>query len=321
MENETTYRVEKCDSKVQWDEFVLDNGGHPLQLWGWGDLKKQYKWQVERFFIVANDEPIGAVQLLVRKLPKPFSKLLYIPRGPVIVDGHETEVYRELAAHASSQYRGAALLVEPDSDTGPEEHPWQLSTQAVLSPSGVILDLSKADGVLRAGITQEGREALRIAAEHNLTVKKVSSPEDIAACLALRNDTDEKRHNDQYYRDLHDTLGEYSVLFGCWDGEQLIACVWLLVSEASAFELWSAVNDRGREYRAEYLLAQEAIRRCKQWGIGRYIMADRLYDAQENRPTFSAERYLYAETRVIPLSWLYPVWRSLMTLRQWFRRR
>lgn len=77
---EKSYRIEKSDSKVHWNEFVLEQGGHPLQLWGWGDLKAVYNWEVERFFIVEDDATIGAVHL-IRKLPKPFGNCCMVPRG------------------------------------------------------------------------------------------------------------------------------------------------------------------------------------------------------------------------------------------------
>ena len=28
-----------CDEKAAWDKTVAKFGGHPLQLWGWGEVK------------------------------------------------------------------------------------------------------------------------------------------------------------------------------------------------------------------------------------------------------------------------------------------
>ena len=44
-------RVEACGDQAEWDEYVIDNGGHPLQLWGWGEVKASHGWKVERVFV------------------------------------------------------------------------------------------------------------------------------------------------------------------------------------------------------------------------------------------------------------------------------
>ena len=64
--------VQRCHDKEQWDEYVLENGGHPLQLWGWGQVKAAHGWTAERFCIYDEDRQVAAVQVLIRKLPSPL---------------------------------------------------------------------------------------------------------------------------------------------------------------------------------------------------------------------------------------------------------
>jgi peptidoglycan pentaglycine glycine transferase (the first glycine) len=74
-----------CHSKEDWDDYILENGGHPLQLWGWGDSKSVHGWDAERLFLHDDDENvIGAAQVLYRRLPWPLRSLAYVPRGPVV---------------------------------------------------------------------------------------------------------------------------------------------------------------------------------------------------------------------------------------------
>ena len=59
----------RCTDKEQWDEYVLDNGGHPLQLWAWGQVKAAHGWTAERLlaYDTADDEEIvGAAQVLMK---------------------------------------------------------------------------------------------------------------------------------------------------------------------------------------------------------------------------------------------------------------
>ena len=81
-----------CDEKAAWDKTVAKFGGHPLQLWGWGEVKAAHNWRVQRITIVDGNETIGAAQILLRNLPKPLNQLSYIPRGPVYKQGREDDV-------------------------------------------------------------------------------------------------------------------------------------------------------------------------------------------------------------------------------------
>lgn len=303
------YRIEKCDSKVQWDEFVLEHHGHPMQLWGWGDVRTGVGWQVDRLFVVEDDEPIAAVQLLIKRLPRPFTAVLYVPRGPVIVRS-KTAVYEQFAAYVKHEYKGVALVVEPDDDGDVTGAGWRESDQHAQAGQSVVLDLSKADGVLLADMSATVREHIRTAIGTGLTCKKLGNPDDIAACYRLYTQspraTPGKPLKEKYFHDLSDKLGEFSALFGAYDGEELVSFLWLTLSEMSAVEIYRGATTRGRDIQADAWLRWEVIRRIKQWGVGHYDVggvaneADTLagYGAHLNRfGTFE-----------LPLSPLYGVW-------------
>ena len=87
-----------CQNKLEWDDYILENGGHPLQLWGWGDVKATNGWQTYRLFGRNEDhEVIGAVQVLIKKLPWPLKSISYVPRGPVVGDTNRGEFLSDLA--------------------------------------------------------------------------------------------------------------------------------------------------------------------------------------------------------------------------------
>ena len=42
--------LQRCNDKEQWDDYVLEHGGHPIQLWAWGQVKAEHGWRAERVF-------------------------------------------------------------------------------------------------------------------------------------------------------------------------------------------------------------------------------------------------------------------------------
>ena len=75
--------VQLCNDKTTWDEYIVDNDGHPMQLWGWGEVKANHGWNATRLFIIDGESTIGAAQILTRPLPSILKGISYIPRGPV----------------------------------------------------------------------------------------------------------------------------------------------------------------------------------------------------------------------------------------------
>lgn len=317
---EKSYRIEKSDSKVHWDEFVLEHGGHPLQLWGWGDLKTAYNWSVERFFVVEDDVTIGAVQLLIRKLPKPFGQLLYVPRGPVIVDDKAAEVYEQLIAYVKRSHTAVALSVEPNGDQPPAGEDWIRSANTILPFHTIQLDLKRPEGSLLANMSQEVRDAIREAGNQELTIKRIGNPDDITDCLDIYKQTAERQafhlRKDQYYYDLQNKLGENSALFGCYENNQLVSFLWLALSESVAFELYSGASEHGVELKAEQLLRWETIRRMKQWGIDTYDLGSVTDHENDSARGFSADTFDHAGTFDIAMSPLYSLWRRVVRMRK-----
>lgn len=315
---EQIFRIEQCDSKAQWDEFVLDHGGHPLQLWGWGALKTSFRWQVERIFIIENDVAIGAAQILFRKVPKPFGYWLYVPRGPVAVDPTRTEVvYEQLAAYVKREHRGVALRIEPGTTEAPDSLIWRETKNPMLVQHTIMIDLSRPEGVILADMNKATRERIRTAGEQGILVKKISNKTEVESVIEIykkyAKKHDLKLHKDVYYKRLHDQLGEHSVIFGAYNGESLVSFIWLLVSEKVAFELICGNDQWGSDSGANALLRWEAIRRTKQWGIETYDL-----NAEPSTATkaYGDHPYAFAGSYDLPLSAFYRLWEKALDSRR-----
>lgn len=308
---EKTYRIEKCDGKVQWDEFILEHGGHPMQLWGWGDIRSELGWQVDRIFIIENDLQIGAAQLLVKRLVRPFGLCVYIPRGPLVV-GDTSGVYEQLISYVKASYHGVALIVEPMGDVEPIGGGWQESDNHALPPRTLVFDLSKADGVLLAEMDSTTRDHIRSAGQANLHIKKIGNPTDIAACYKLYRDAAGKRgqkiYKERYFQNLYDKMGDFSTLFGAYVEEELVSFIWLLTSESVAVELYSGDSKKGSELSAIYGLRWEAIRRIKQWGIETYDIGGIKAGNEPDQKKGFGTTIVDSGTFNLPLSPMYNLW-------------
>src|SRR5690242_3370240 len=153
--------VQSCEDKAVWDEEVLSHGGHPLQLWGWGEVKAAHNWHVDRVRVMEGEDFLGLAQLLIRPLPAPFKALVYVPRGPVAEEAVRRQVLDALAEYAKGKYGAVAVTVEPDWVTMPDLEGWRRSDNTILIPRTLILDLHKSEDELMNAMTKKTRQYIR----------------------------------------------------------------------------------------------------------------------------------------------------------------
>lgn len=304
--------VELCEKQDRWDDEIVSRKGHPLQLWGWGEVKSRHNWNVERVFVKRGESTIGAAQLLIRKLPKPFNALVYIPRGPVAEEADRREVLGALADHAKLAYKAVALSVEPDWEVMPDIG-WKHTSNTILIPETLILDLSKTEEELLGDMTKKTRQYIRKSAGEAIEIRKVKGREELAACLDIYRQTAERAgfgiHDNGYYDDIYDELGEHSPVFAAFLEGKPIAFLWLAISQETAFELYGGMNDDGQRLRANYALKWHAIQTMKKWGISRYDFNGLLNDGVSTfKRGFAGHESMLAGTYDKPLSPLYTIW-------------
>src|SRR5258708_35061191 len=83
---------------VQWDALVADHAyGHPLQCWGWGEVKGRSGWRAHRLAVFEGDTFHAGAQVLTRLVPGMPLTMLYAPRGPVAAP-NDTAALHALAA-------------------------------------------------------------------------------------------------------------------------------------------------------------------------------------------------------------------------------
>lgn len=304
--------LQRCSDKEQWDDYVLEHGGHPLQLWAWGQVKAGHGWVAERIFAYDDDEIVGAAQVLIRRLPTPFRAFAYIPRGPLFDDGHKDEILNKIATLAKRDHHAVALSIEPDLLDFEKPEDWMYSTNKVLSAETILLDTTKPESELLADMAKKTRQYIRKSGA-DVTIRQVKKREDIEDCLSIYRQTAARAgfnlHDDRYYFDVFQQMQDYSPIFVAYAGEEPVAFLWLAISEETAYELYGGMNDRGQELRANYALKWHAIKKVKEWGVRRYDFGGLVAGGVSNfKQGWSSEVTTFVGTYDVALSPLYTLW-------------
>lgn len=307
--------LQRCNDKEQWDEYVLEHGGHPLQLWSWGQVKSGHGWVAERIFaydVDDGEEIVGAAQVLVRRLPSPFRAFAYVPRGPIIASKHKDDFLNLLATLAKRDHHAVGLSIEPDLLEFEKPAGWIRATNKILPAETIVLDITKPESDLLANMAKKTRQYIRKSAA-DVQIKQVKTRGEIEACLEIYRGTAQRAgfnlHSNQYYLDVFAQMQDYSPIFVAYEAGEPVAFLWLAISEDVAYELYGGVTDRGQELRANYALKWHAVRKTKEWGLKRYDFGGLVAGGVSTfKQQWSPEVTVYAGTFDKPLSPLYALW-------------
>ncbi len=314
-----------CDNKQDWDDYILDNGGHPLQLWAWGEVKAGHGWKADRQIMLDDDGNfLAAAQILVRHLPWPFRSIAYIPRGPVgRVEG--IDFLSQLASYVKQEYHSLALSIEPDVLDFEVPEGWHKSANRILPAETIILDLSKDEEVLLADMAKKTRQYINKSSK-DVSIKPVRTRQDLDKCLDIYDLTatraNFKLHDRNYYYDIFDQLGENSLILAAYHEAKIVSFLWIALSAEVAFELYGGMNDIGRETRSNFALKWAMVKKCKEWGISRYDFGGLIGGGVSTfKLAWTKQPLTLAGTFDYPLSSFYGLWSRLLPLLKRLKRR
>ena len=316
--------VSPCSNRALWDSTVNRLEGHPQQLWGWGETKASHGWTADRVLVAEAGEVIGSAQVVLKSLPFPLRSLAYVPRGPQTLPGREVEVLEAVAGYVRAAHRSVALSIEPDWDAESDAVQalpaagWRPSTNTILIGRTLILDLRRSEEELLADMTKKHRQYIRKSGREGLDIRRVERGE-IDACLEVYRLTAERAgfgiHEDGYYLDIFDNLGDDSPVYAAFSGDDVVAFLWLSTSGYTAFELYGGMTEEGEHLRANYALKWQAIQAMKERGIIRYDFNGLLNDGVSKfKMGWAKHEDQLAGTWDKPLSPLYPVFTTALPL-------
>ena len=326
----TALTADLVTSADDWDGDVLALGGHPLQLWGWGQVKAAGAWTAHRLRVTDGGTLLGLAQVLVRRLPAPFGRLSYVPRGPVVLgDDEETGDRSERRAAVAGavvewcreNVGGIGVTLEPDwaAGTGPELPGVRRGGPTILVPATVVLDLTRTPDQLLADMDRSPRHDIRKAARDGMDIRRVEDEDAVRAVLDVYRETasraDFALHSDDYYLSVHRELGPRSVLVAAYDGGAPVCFSWCINSSRTSFQLYGGSNAAGRKMRATTPVYWRTVEIAQQDGLKRFDFNGLLNDGiSDFKRSLAKHEDVMVGTLDVPFSPLYDVWSRALPL-------
>ncbi len=255
---------------TEWNCFLED---HPeanlLQSAAWGELKRDFGWQVERVCSAG----CGA-QVLFRPLPFGFH-FAYIPKGPV---GQNWQALWPEVNRVCRSKRTVLIKVEPD-----ETEPFDQHLRAQLKdfthsdpvqPSRTILvSLAGDESQWLERMKQKTRYNIRLAERKKVVVRPSQDVNDFYRLMITTGERDGFGiHALEYYQrayQLFHSQGKCELLVAEYEG-RLLAGLMVFAQGQRAWYLYGASNDEERNRMPTYLLQWEAMRWAARAGCQEY---------------------------------------------------
>jgi len=306
-------------NREYWDDLVLEHGGHPLQLWAWGEIKeKNGAWTATRISVQDGDKIIGGAQILTRKLPPPFGKMHYIPRGPFCKAQYREKVLSELAQWGKEQ-KGVVLKIEPgwlNHKNILHMKPWKMSSNRILLAKTMAVDLTQSEDDIFNNMNCKVRQDIRRSTREGVTMR-LATEKDLHTIMKIYHETAKRAgfnlHSDEYYADIFHKMGEYDRLYIAEREGRILSFTWVVATPEVAFELYGGMNDEGRKHRANYSLKWLAMRAEKERGTKLYDMNGLLQGGVSDfKRGFAPNETDWVGTYDLPLSPLYVLWEKVL---------
>lgn len=275
----------------------------------WAAVKNEWKWKG----IVQRDDSgaiVGALGVLIRKVPGlPFS-LLYAPRGPVcdISDRKTLEALLSGVRLLARQYHGYEFKIDPDVPVA------DLDFRQLMLSLGFKLDTGgknfegiqprfvfrlnvegKTEDELMAAFHSKTRYNIRVAVKNGVQVK-VRGKEALDEFLPIMQTTGERdgfaTRPKAYFERMMDAFGENCRLYMAYtsDGAPIAGTVAIQYAGITWY-LYGASANSSRNLMPNYLLQWEMIRWAVQGGCKIYDFRGVSGDLSESNPLYGLYRF------------------------------
>lgn len=275
-------------SASEWDGLVANHPfGHPLQCWGWGEVKSGPEWSATRLAVFDARGFRAGAQVLTRSLPGlPFT-MTYVPRGPV-AQSEDAEAIRALASglqrHGRAQ-RSIFCKVDPAWPTGTEHAlasaGFSPSVETIQVADTYTIDLRQTTDAILAAMRGKTRQYIRKAEREETEIVRDTTGEHLAACYTMYEETARRAHFGLHPRAYYERLyREYAAdkqyLYVAFRQGVPLSFLWMVCAGRQAVEFYGGVADAGQEWKSNYLLKWGAIQEMKAAGYEVYDLNGRV---------------------------------------------
>jgi len=279
-------RAESGLGDAAWDDLVLTlPEPHVLQSSAWGAIKSRWGWSVHRFAWGEPGAEWAAAQVLVRAVAAGRARLGYVPRGPLVAPLQDPTAWARVLDELESWARSARLLALkmdpglPRSCAAPArvwaDRGWRPALTQVQFPNTMASDLSRGPEGLLGEMKGKTRYNIRLAAKRGVTVRPGAAPDLrpfflLYAATAARGQFAVRRW--PYYRDAWSAFldrGMGALLLAEREGELLAGALTVAFGD-TAWYLYGASADAGREHMPAYLVQWQSLLWAMERGCRRY---------------------------------------------------
>lgn len=264
-------------SPCAWDQSLRAAGGHLLQSWAWGELKRASGWSVARVAVAADDSTAMAQILLRTKGPV---SLAYVPRGPA-VHGETQAVFPKLMSEIDRvcrSHRAVGLIIEPDrplSLPGSYKDHGFVRAADYLQPSRTVKVPLLPDDELIAQMHQKNRYNVRLALRRGVRIDHVpASSKNLTKFYGLLSETASRNgfgvHETDYYERFMHLVGDDAALFfATANGAEAATGIAARFGDQGVY-MYGASSTENRADGAAFLLQYEAMRWARDRGASTY---------------------------------------------------
>lgn len=269
------YRKPRIDEEADYDKLVR----HPLQSRAWGDFREKTGVSVYRFIGFEGNQRASQIQVTFHSIPKLGYKVGYYPKGVWPDEGAIKALYE-----IGKRERALFVKLEPDVSMPPYsgDQLKQLNEfllnrgcqkgRPLFTPWSFIIDLTKSEEKLIAGMKNKTRYNIKVALKHEVKVVEDNSEAGFNEYLALLGETTKRQqffaHTQQYQRQMWQFMSQAGVariLKAQYQRKTLAA--WVLFKFGNKlYYPYGASSRENREVMASNLLMWEAMRYGKKEG-------------------------------------------------------
>lgn len=289
---------------ARWNAFVaLSPARSFLQTWQWGDVQQRIgarSWRV----VVEDGTKLVAVALVIERQLQLGYSWLYIPRGPIFLEGL-TEGEKQAAWQALEEKLqslagecGAFFVrIDPTQDSFARKV-WRKASREVQPRNSLLLNLASSPEDLLSHLHPKTRYNIRTAQRKGVTIRFSQDPKDVEKFLhasrSVTRRTGFAYHPDSYYHAIMEVLGQVGLPAGQAGMAELaiaevagqgVAAHLMIYADGIATYAHGASVYEKRSYMAPVLLYWETILRAKEKGLATYdFFGIAPEDADENHP-------------------------------------
>jgi lipid II:glycine glycyltransferase (peptidoglycan interpeptide bridge formation enzyme) len=287
-EGRARMQIREVHNAAEWDALVAAHPfGHPLQCWGWGEVKRATGWSAHRLAVFDGDVFRAGAQVLTRSMPGVPLAMTYAPRGPVSAPNN-AEALAALTTGLRRQGQSAHSIfckVDPAWETGTANalgaSGFRTSDETIQVTDTYTVDLRQSEDAILATMRSKTRQYIRKAEREDTTIVRDTTGDYLDSCYEIYRQTSHRAHFGLhprvYYVDLFRLFpADRQYLYVALRSGEPLSFLWMVCAGRVAVEFYGGVSESGQEWKSNYLLKWHAIQQMRAAGYETYDLNGRV---------------------------------------------